>query len=434
MVNNTGRVNTKLLFVFNLHYFVKYLFSWEIMPFLLMFSLAFVLMPFNPLIFAIVELLVLLMVYKMAFDVLADVASGHMTPTSKHNYLVSNAVGVKVALLVLLIELSKMWMDSSDVAQAYSQDFVLLITFITPAIYMSLAITNSLPHAMNPLTLFKIIKTSYISYFIFVLFWVASIYLLKYIINPLAFNYLPAFIDGIVMTFIEYSLLLINFQIMGYILYQNRREFGLHEIAGFYPLDEHFVKVEEETKTNPYHQRVKALLADDQVELAMSMIVELQQNGDRGPELTKLYQKTLDKKLIESSPYDIAEKIHFQLEKKQIKRAFDKVVEQLELDKPYVEHSAHDIHPLLKHALNVNKIEYVPKLVENFEEKYPNHMDIVANYFILAKVIYRVRKNRGESKLLLEKLIKNYPNDPMMNQIRAWYQGMKLMEKKPTNL
>ena len=430
MANKAVSVNTKLLFIFNLHHFIKYLFSWEIMPFLAIFSLSFIIMPINPLIFGIVELLVLLMVYKMAFDVFADVASGHMTPTIKHNYLVSNNVGVKVALFVLLIELTKMWIEGSDNYKEYTQDFVLLSTFITPAIYMSLAITNSLPRAMNPLVLFKIIKTAYIPYFIFVLFWVASIYFREHIIHPLAFNYLPNFINGIITSFIEYSLLLINFQIMGYILYQYRKEFDLHKIAGFYPLDQDFVKVKEEKEINPYHERVKSLMVDDDIDLAMSMIIELQQNGDKSLDLVELYRKASEKKINDSSPYAVAQKIHFQLAKKQHKKAFDKVVEILELEQPYVEHSADDINPLLEHALTVNKLEFVPKLIEGFEDKYPHHKDTAANYFILAKVVYRVRENRGQSKSILEKIIEKYPNDPMMNEIKAWYQGMKLIEKK----
>jgi len=295
---------------------------------------------------------------------------------------------------------------------------------------MSLAITDSLPRAMNPLVLFKIIKTAYIHYFIFVLFWVASNYLLEHLISPLAFDLLPVFINGIIVSFIKYSLLLINFQIMGYILYQHRREFDLHQIAGFYPLDEVYIKAEVEKEINPYHERVKALLLDDDVDLAISMIVELQHSGDHSSDLEKLHKKALRKKSEESNPYQISQKIHLQIEKKQYKRAFDKVVEILESEKPFVEYSAEDINPLLQHALIVNKLEYIPQLVDDFEEKYPNHPDIVANYFILAKDIYRVRENRGQSKSIIERLIKNYPNDAMMPELKAWYQGMKLIEKK----
>lgn len=433
MVNKSKGVDTRLLFVFNLHHFIKYLFSWEIMPFLAIFSFAFILMPFSTLMFGIVKILVLLMVYKMAFDVLADVARGNMTPTAKHNYLVSNAVGVKVAMLVLLIELTKIWLEGSDSFKSYTQDFTILMTFITPAIYMSLAITDSLPRSLNPLVLFKIIKTAYISYFLFVLFWMASIYLRETIINPFIFDYLPNFIDGIITSFIEFSLLMINFQIMGYILYQNRREFELHQIAGFYALDDDILipaKDEKDPEINPYHERIKSLLVDDNIELAMSMVVELQQDGDNSPELVKLYQRAMDKKLNDSTPYAVAQKVHILISKKQDKKAFEKVVEQFEHEKPYVEHSANDIYPLLEYAMSVNKLEYIPKLIHKFVEKYPNHMDTVANYFILAKAIYRVRENRWESKAIIEKLIKNFPNDPLMSEIKAWYKGMQLIENR----
>lgn len=429
MVAKKGHVNTQLLFLFNLHHFIKYLFSWEIMPFLAIFSLAFIFMPFSTLIFGFLKVIILMMVYKMAFDVLADVASGHMTPTTKHNYLVSNNVGIKVALFVLLMELIKMWLKES-VYQEYSQDFLILSTFITPAIYMSLAITDSLPKSMNPLVLLKIIKTAYFSYFIFVIFWVASIYLREHILNPLFFNYLPIFISGILTSFIEYAFLLINFQIMGYILYQYRREFDLHEIAGFYPLEEVIIDKNEESKTNPYHERVKSLLVDDKLDLAISTINELQKNGDNSPELTTLLQTAINRKSRESTPEALALKVHNYIAKKQLKRALDIVIELYESEQSYIEHSANDIYPLLKQALSANKIEYVSKIIHDFDEKYPKHIDNVANYFILAKVIYKVREDRHISKSILEKLIKNFPDNPMINEVKAWHHGMKLIENK----
>jgi hypothetical protein len=106
------------------------------------------------------------------------------------------------------------------------------------------------------------------------------------------------------------------------------------------------------------------------------------------------------------------------------------VTELLDSEQPFLEHSSNDIYPLLKHAVSVNKIEYVPKIILNFDEKYPKHIDNVANYFILAKVIYKVRENRGVSKSILEKLIKNFPNNPLINEVKAWHKGMNLIEKK----
>lgn len=433
MESKAVKVNTKLLFLFNLHHFLKYIASWEIMPFLAIFSIAYIIMPLSPLIFGVVYLFIILMVYKLAFDVLADIARGHLKPTIKHNYLVSNVVGIKVALLALLIELTKMWLEKSSEFSDYTQDFIILSTFVTPAIYMSLAITNSLLHAMNPITIFKIIKTSYISYFLFVVFWILTLFLHDKIINPFLIHSFPNFINGIISSFIEYSLLLLNFQIMGYILFQNRVEFGLYEIAGFYSTTDDLVTVKEE-QFNPYHRRIQNLLADDEPEQALAMATELQKDGDGSAELVRLYQQALQKKLHQPSVQEIAEKVHLFVRKNKTKRAFDLVYDLFEENKVFVEKSGNDIYPLLKHALSVNKIEYVKHLVKNFDKKYPKHSDLVANYFILAKVIYRNKENRWECKIILEKLIKNYPNDPMINEIKAWHKGMKLMQKKRTDL
>jgi len=434
MGNKSIKVNTRLLFVLNLHHFFRYLISWDVMPFLAVFSLSFIIMPFSTLIFGIIYPIVLLMVYKLAFDVLTDVARGNMTPTVKHNYMVSNVVGIKVALLALLIELTRYWIEKSDVYSDYTQDFIILSTFITPAIYMSLAITNSMLHALNPVTIFKIIKKSYLSYFIFVVFWVATIYIVDHIINPGLFKYIPVFINGILSSFLEYSLLILNFQIMGYIMYQHRDEFGLHQIAGFYTANHDFVGVKEEEEVNAYHERIKFLLAEDEIEQALAMAIELQKDGDRSPELMTLYQKAMQKKMNPPNKQELADKVHVLIVRKKIKKAFDIIYDLFENDKDFLEKSANDINPLLKHAVSVNKTKYMAIIMNDFDKKYPNHIDTVENYFILAKVIYKDRKRRSESKQILENLISNYPNDVMVKEIKAWYQGLKLIEKRNSDL
>ena len=418
-------VDTKKNFLLNIHHFVRYLFGWQILPMLGLFSLAFIFLPFSTLIYIFLTPIILMMVYKLAFDVLVDTARGNMSSTLRQNYLVTNAVAVKVLIVALLIELTLILIERQGYAEDYRFYFVVFSTFITPAIYMSLALTNSLIVALNPINIFKVIKTTFISYFIFVVFWVLTIQIHEIIINPFLYDEAPKFINGIVSMFIEFSLLILNFQIMGYMIFQNRHAFDLVGM-GFDEVS-HDEIIIQTIVTNPIYERVKNLLADDEPQQALSIIVELQTNGDTSAELQDLYLQAMEMKLYTPTNIDVANKIHQRLKQKKVKIAFDLFVEHIEAGKEYIESSPEDINQLIVYSIQINNTQYVDLLVADYHKKYPYHADIVPNYFILAKVLYNTKSKRQESREVLINLIENYPHDKLIPEVKSWLQGLELM-------
>ncbi|MBL4661529.1 MAG: hypothetical protein JKY19_14315 [Alcanivoracaceae bacterium] len=427
MVNKEITINTQKLFIFNFPHFIKYLFGGQVLPMLLLFSLSFIFLPFSPLAFLFINLIIIMMVYKFAFDVLADTARGHMSPEVRQNYLVTNAIAVKVAIIALLIEGTLMWLKAKGYND-YRFVFIVFSTFMIPAIYMSLALTNSLLKALNPMTIIKIIKTTFLSYLLFVLFWMATISLHEIIISPFVFYHLPVFLDGIVSAFVEYAFLILNFHIMGYIIFQNRRVFDL-EGLGFERVENDEITIQT-VVVNPIYERIKRLLADDEAQLALSMAVELQKNGDTSLELQDLYKTAMQQKLYSPTNLDIANKVHNRLNNQQTSKAFNIVIEHLDAGKDYVEESPADIKQLIEHAVQINKTDYIATLVNGFHKKYPYHADVVPNYFLLAKVLYNDRDTRGKSKELLVGLVSRHPQDKCIPEIKAWLKGLELMSKK----
>ncbi|HFC30815.1 MAG TPA: hypothetical protein ENJ44_07215, partial [Oceanospirillales bacterium] len=130
------RINTKRLFIFNLKHFIRYIFSGEVL--LTIIALAFLLlfMPVVPLISPLIFLMVATMAYKFAFDVLIDTASGQMSPKVRMNYIVTNAIILKVLLVSLIYEGILYWMNMRYVTDVYKLLFIVYATFVTPAIYM----------------------------------------------------------------------------------------------------------------------------------------------------------------------------------------------------------------------------------------------------------------------------------------------------------
>lgn len=421
-------VDTKKNFLLNIHHFVRYLFGWQVLPMLGLFSLSFIFLPFSTLLYAFLTLIILMMVYKLAFDVLVDTARGSMSSTLRQNYLVTNAVAVKVLIVALLIELALFAIKYKGYEDEYRFYFIIFSTFITPAIYMSLALTNSLQVALNPINIFKVIKTTFFSYILFVIFWVSTIQLHEVIINPFLFNEFPMFINGIVSVFIEYSLLILNFQIMGYIIFQNRHAFDLVGL-GFDDVHDDEIVIET-VVINPIYHRIQNLLADDEAQQALSMIAELQTNGDKSSELNDMYLKAMEMKLYTPTNLEVANKIHQWLLNQENKKAFDKVVEHIDAGNDYVETLPEDINQLIIYAVQLNKTQYVETLVTGFREKYPYHADIVPNYFILAKVLYNDKSTKQQSKELLLELVKKYPQDNKISEVKAWLKGVMMLLNK----
>ena len=429
MESNKGTINTKKLFIFNLHYFINYLFSWQVMPFLAVFSLFYLLYPLSPLLYLFGNVAIMMMVYKLAFDILAYVAAGDMSPHEvRQNYLVTNAIAVKVFMIALLVEGTLRYMEYKGVNAAYRYYVLSATAFVTPAVYMSLALTNSLLFALNPINIFRVIKTTHISYLLFVGFWLFTIFLHEIIINPFVFKYFPVFIDGIVSSFIEFSFMILNFHIMGYIVFQKRHQFDLAGI-GIKHTDDDYINIEKKPE-NPAYETIRNLLDNDDEKRALAIIIQQQKEGDRGATLQGLYKRAMQQKLYSPTNKEVAFKIHHLLELNETRKAFNMLRDHLDSGQSYIEHKPDDVRELVSYAVNNNKNKYIPILLKEFHKKYPYHADIVPNYFTLAQVLYNDSKTKDQAIALLEEILRDFPNDPSISEVRGWYRGVELLRNR----
>lgn len=82
------------------------------------------------------------------------------------------------------------------------------------------------------------------------------------------------------------------------------------------------------------------------------------------------------------------------------------------------------IYPLANLALINRDAELAVKLTTGFAKKHPNHVDIPGNYFVAAKALKTLRKSEQAYKILAH-LIKTYPNDEEMPEIKALFSEVK---------
>lgn len=425
MVDQDLRINTKRFFIFNLPHFIRYIFGGQVLPLLLFFCC-------TSLLFGVILifLIVIMMVYKFAFDILADTAKGNMKPNVRQNYLVTNAIAIKVAIIGVLTEGLLLWLK----LKGHSESRLILMgvfTFITPAIYMILALTNALLMALNPLKVVKLIVTMPLSYSVFVAFWLLTTVVQEWFIISVLGEHLHQIIFLLISAFFEFGLLFLNFHIMGYIIFQKRKALNLEGI-GFERIDEDNLSVQT-VVINPFYQRIKRLLSEDDAEQALAMVIDLQKNGDSSSELQELYQLAMQKKLYTPTNIEIGNKVHTYLNQKKDHKAFDLVRAHIDAGKDFIEESPADINRLIHCALEKNRSEYIAHLVKDFHKKYLYHADIVPNYFLLAKALYENVATRNESKAILIGLIEKYPKDKAIAEVKAWLKGLQLMERKKDN-
>lgn len=426
------KINTDKFFLWNLFFFVRYALSGQIFWSIILysvFSFSFTVntdaisFPVN------ISIITLIFVYKFTFDILAETARGNMSPFPNNSHLVSNEVFLKVIFISLMIEMLSYLIDEKGYGLNVKMVFLAIATFIIPAVYMIIAFTDSLMMAFNPLKLFKIIATSFFSYFIFVLFWTGSTLFHELVIDVQAHRYLPFIANDMVSAFFKYVILVINFHIMGYLAFQNRDSFNL-EFLGFRNIDENQLDVSY-SKINPVHEKILKLIKFEEYPQALKLIEDLQNNGDNSTRLQELKDRVETEQKYNPTNLDIGKRVHKYLNASERRKAFNLVVEQIQSGKQYIEAKPIDISRLIEFAVIINQTKYIPHLVKDFHEKYPYHEDIVRNYFILVKVLYKDRKTRPQAKKLLLELIEKYPNDRHMKEIKAWYKGLKLIEKIP---
>ena len=429
------KLNTKKSFLLNLPHFVKYSISGQVFISVLLCTIFSVSVEYSQLtqvVSLIANFLALAFIYKLAFDVMADVARGNMSPFVKKNFLVADEVIIKVVFISLMIEMIAFMIIEKGYGYDTKLIFIAVTIFLMPAIYMLIALTDSLLIAFNPLKLMKVISFSVTQYFLFVIFQILLKFILEAVIKPSAIDYLPPYVEQIVFISFKYVLLIINFQIMGYLIFQNRFKFHLEDI-GFKIIKNDDLQVEY-TNIVAAHENIKKHLLDDEPDRALSIAIELMSNGDKSQELQDLHAKALKQKIYTPNNLDISDRVHKHLNNRNPRKAYSIVIEHIKSDKIFLEKSAFDISRLIQFAIISNQTKYIAFLLKDFHIKYPYHEDIVLNYFELAKVLYKDRKTRKKSKIILQFLIDKYPNDRSLPEIKAWYKGLKLIARANNKL
>ncbi len=421
--------NPQKFFLSNLPQFFSYVNSNQILPMILLLAAGHV-FTLLPSILGLIALFVLYaLVYKLAVDVLLETAHGNMLPGDFQSSFEAKSILIQFIVVGLCQKGILIWLLYFVKDPLILVSYIFASTFLTPAIFMVLSVTNSITSALNPMTIIRLIKPLFFSYLCFVGFWLLLEYLQLYAIEPLFYRILPELFANIVILFFKFFIMVLNFHIMGFLIFQNRESYGFEAMFNSENDDESLTL--QQAESNPIHQRIRSLILAGNFSQAALIIAELKKNGDNSNELL-----VLEKQIEESAKDDKtkslsdAESIHELINENKIGAAFKLYSDLILENKKFIEKDPTDINVLAKYAFSAEKFQMVVDIVKFFHNKYPGHEDIVANYFLLAQVLYRNQNTKAKAQTILNGLIKKYPNHKLNSQLSSWLKGMELMNQK----
>jgi len=408
-------------FLKNLAAFFTYVNSKQVLPMVILLGGGYIFTLLPSILGGIAFFILYALAYKLAVDVLIETANGNMLPGDYQSSFEAKNILIKF-ILVGLIQIGLLiWLRFFIQDPLLIIAYIIVSTFVTPAIFMVLSITNSLTSALNPIIIIKLIKPWFFTYLVFVGFWLIIEILQTYVTEPLS-AILPSVFGGIITHFIKFYMLILNFHIMGFLIYQKRESFGFEAKTDDIPI------INTATE-NPVYARIKSLIAIGNSHQARTIIDELLKDGDNSQELQKINTLLLGINTANDKALTKAEKIHQLISNNEPGNAFQ-IYQQMVLDEEkYIEVEAEDVTSLVQSAYQAQKYSQVISLLKFFHNKHPNHDDIVPNYFLIVQIFYRNNETKEQAKTMLEKLIKKHPNHQLIPQLKSWLKGIELLKR-----
>lgn len=356
------------------------------------------------------DLFVWIALYKYACECLRATANGRMQPPEV-THSVDDSVGwdmIKLQVILIIIGVAGVVFLPPALAIA----LVLLLAFAQPAASMSLAMDESLPHALNPLTWFALIGRLRGAYFIVFLLTVVFLVSRGNLASILALA-VPGFLARLINDFLAHYVILATFHLMGYLIWQYHAELG-YEPAIQQPL------ARLGDPDSQFLDGIRQQVADGHADAAITTLRDKLRSEGGSPNLHAQYRKLLalgdhrDESLRHGQEW-----LQILIAQDDHRRALDVARECMALD-PAFRPSADAINVLAEQASKSGQSELALKLLLNFHKAHPKHRDIPANYLLAAKLLAERMGRDGDARRLTAYLLRTYPEHALRDDIATY--------------
>jgi hypothetical protein len=370
-----------------------------------------------PIVGGIVRLLITVAFYKYGFEVLRATADGYMDSPSGDSRLDKSAgwraIRLQACFILLTILAIVLLGPIAGLIVA------IVLAFGWPGAMMSLAIDESVPHALNPITWLSIMARLGWPYFVATLLCFV-IYLSMANAQSLFVRFLPYVAAIVVAQFLSGYALVTTFHLMGYLVYQYQDELG-------YTSSQQFVSSPQAAALNrpidPDREvldQTQTLIRDGKIEDAVK-VLEDHLRGHGGADnahvqYRKLLRLTGDKDSLLQHGREYLSSL-FARDKGQL--AVDVARECVELDPAFALSSAETTTWVAHKAAHVGQSQTALRLLSGFHKRHPQSADIPKNYLLAANLMFERLNRDQDAHALLTQLKKNYPDHELQSQISA---------------
>lgn len=393
--------------------FFKYPFKVDVLPSLLFIAFGSLLMMI-PILGIVAWLLLWAMLFKLSYEILSSTASGHMDGPPAVMQM-SDGIMFKHIGLLLLMVFGYVVVAGLIGSPLLSMLLGLFVLLALPAAIMTLAMTQSLLSALNPITwmtIMRITGAAYLLTSVFLLLMLISRTWVEGLLLPLVGNSMALF--NIVSWAITGYFMAASFHLMGYLLYQHHDELGIEPVVD--PNDD---GADDE---HPLIAQAKELVRDGQPDEALGILQQEIERRGAEPPVHEFYRKLLHnrgdrERLAAHGAVYIPVLIHAQ---ENVDRAVDVARESFSARQDFQLSQPGDVLPLVRRAFERGQHKLVLRLSNGFGKRHPKHPDLPELYFLAAQSLIESGGNSDQAVKTVRQLIKRFPDHPLADDMNRF--------------
>ena len=391
--------------------FFRYPFSGRVLPTLVVVSLGAV-FTLIPILGFFVWLLLWAMLFKVSYEILVSTAQGEMSGPPEVTSMSGGIMFKHIGLLIGL-GLAYVFLAGFVGAPAFALLLGVFMLIALPAAVMTLAMTDSLLRALNPVMWVEIMRRTGLAYLL------TSVFLLLMLLSQTqAGNLLLPLVGGsallfsVVSMFISAYFMAASFHLMGYLLYQHHEDLGI-EIKARTPLSR------PQDQENSLLEEARALNASGRAGEAVDLLRrEIESKGaevrvhDYYRDL--LRQRGEQQALVDHGRAYVPVLLHAA---ENPDKALEVARECLRIERNFEPSDPADIRTLAQRAFDQRQHDLVLQLTSGFAKRHPGHWHVVDNYLLAARSLIEGKGDVEKGRSLLAQLRQRFPDHPLADQV-----------------
>lgn len=380
----------------------------------------------STLILIVVELALWITFLRYAFVVLEHTSFGHLEPPKtlsdvnrsddKRPY---KQIG---AFLILGIVAGVVQVMLTPLLGGLATLGSMLVQATLPAVIMLIAISDDFGHALNPASIIHTIQRIGLPYLALCFFLVSLSASSGWTIQHLG-PHMPRWLLLPFVNFVAMYFILIMYNMMGYVLYQNHEALGLEVQVDFAVSAE---SAHRKGGIDPLTHELNGLLSEGNVmgalELLRDRVNKDWENNDLHDRFHKLLMTTERKDEATTHGKQYIAKL---LNEKKLGRVLDIYDDCLKLDPDFRGTEANNIYHLASTAHSVRRAKLALAIMRQFDKRNPGHPDIPAVYLLAAKILHEDLRDDRSAQALLAQICTKYPEHPQRVKAEEYLEFMR---------